>query len=117
MKKLSSSNILLALIGLLISFFITIGSAKTDAPKVNVCVYSLIVAAVVSLMAEAFRLLVKDGTRWQWERIVAWLCGGSAGTLLGFYSHNFLVSFASCPSVKIGKTSFHSSNIKWGIRN
>lgn len=84
MKKLSSSNILLALIGLLISFFITIGSAKTDAPKVNVCVYSLIVAAVVSLMAEAFRLLVKDGTRWQWERIVAWLCGGSAGTLLGF---------------------------------
>lgn len=48
MKQLTSSNILLALIGLLISFFITIGSAKSDAPTVNVCVYSLIVVAVVS---------------------------------------------------------------------
>lgn len=90
MKKLSSSNILLALIGLIISFFITMGSAKSDAPTVNVCVYSLIVAAVVSLMAEAFRLLVKDGTRWQWERIMSWLAGGVAGMILGFVFHSFI---------------------------
>lgn len=83
MKQLSSSNILLALVGLLISFFITIGSAKADAPAVNVCVYSLIVVGVVSLMAEAFRLLVKECARWQWARIVLWLTGGIVGTVLG----------------------------------
>lgn len=83
MKQLSSSNILLALVGLLISFFITIGSAKADAPVVNVCAYSLIVVSVVSFMAEAFRLLIKEGARWQWARIVLWLSGGIVGTILG----------------------------------
>lgn len=83
MKTFSSSNILLALVGLLISFFITISSAKTDAPAVNVCVYSLIVVAVVSFLVEAFRLLVKECARWQWTRIVLWLTGGIVGTILG----------------------------------
>lgn len=83
MKTLSSSNILLALVGLLISFFITIGSAKADVPAVNVCVYSLVVVGVVSLMTEAFRLLIKEGARWQWTRIVLWLTGGIVGTILG----------------------------------
>lgn len=83
MKTLSSRNILLALVGLLISFFITIGSAKADAPAVNVCVYSLIVVSVVSLMAEAFRLLIKECARWQWTRIVLWLSGGIVGTIFG----------------------------------
>ena len=83
MKTFSSSNILLALVGLLISFFITIGSSKADAPTVNVCVYSLIVVSVVSLMVEAFRLLVKECARWQWTRIVLWLSGGIVGTILG----------------------------------
>lgn len=83
MKNLSSSNILLALVGLLISFFITISSAKADVPTINVCVYSLIVVAVVSLMAEAFRLLIKVDTRWQWRRIALWLTGGIVGTILG----------------------------------
>ena len=84
MKTLSSRNILLALVGLLISFFITIGSSKADAPTVNVCVYSLIVVSVVSLMVEAFRLLVKESARWQWTRIALWLTGGIVGTILGF---------------------------------
>ena len=83
MKTLTSSNILLALVGLLISFFITIGSSKADVPAVNVCVYSLVVVGVVSLMAEAFRLLVKECARWQWTRIVLWLSGGIVGTILG----------------------------------
>lgn len=83
MKTFSSSNILLALVGLLISFFITIGSAKADVPAVNVCVYSLIVVAVVSFMVEAFRLLIKENARWQWTRIVLWLSGGIVGTILG----------------------------------
>lgn len=83
MKNLNSSNILLALVGLLISFFITIGSAKADAPAVNVYVYSLIVVSVVSFMVEAFRLLVKECARWQWTRIVLWLTGGIVGTILG----------------------------------
>lgn len=84
MKTLTSSNILLALVGLLISFFITIGSSKADVPTINVCVYSLIVVSVVSLMAETFRLLVKECARWQWTRIVLWLTGGIVGTMLGF---------------------------------
>ena len=83
MKTLTSRNILLALVGLLISFFITIGSAKADAPAVNVCVYSLVIVSVVSLMAEAFRLLIKENARWQWTRIVSWLSGGIVGTILG----------------------------------
>lgn len=83
MKTLTSSNILLALVGLLISFFITIGSAKADAPTINVCVYSLTVVAVVSFMAEAFRLLIKEDARWQWRRIALWLSGGIVGTMLG----------------------------------
>lgn len=83
MKNLSSSNILLALVGLLISFFITIGSSKADVSAVNVCVYSLVVVAVVSFMVEAFRLLIKDCARWQWTRIVLWLSGGIVGTMLG----------------------------------
>ena len=83
MKTLTSSNILLALVGLLISFFITIGSAKADAPTINICVYSIIVVAVVSLMVEAFRLLIKECARWQWTRIVLWLSGGIVGTILG----------------------------------
>lgn len=83
MKTLTSRNILLALVGLLISFFITIGSAKADAPAVNVCVYSLVVVSVVSLMVEAFRLLIKECARWQWTRIVIWLTGGIVGTILG----------------------------------
>lgn len=83
MKTFSSSNILLALVGLLISFFITIDSSKADAPVVNVCVYSLIVVAVVSFMVEAFRLLIKECARWQWTRIVSWLSGGIVGTVLG----------------------------------
>ena len=84
MKNLSSSNILLALVGLLISFFITIGSSKADVSAVNVCVYSLVVVAVVSFMVEAFRLLVKENARWQWTRIVSWLAGGVVGIFLGF---------------------------------
>ena len=84
MKNLSSSNILLALVGLLISFFITIGSSKADAPAVNVCAYSLIKVSVVSFMVEAFRLLIKVDTRWQWTRIVLWLSGGIVGIFLGF---------------------------------
>lgn len=84
MKTFSKSNLLLSLIGLLISFFITISSAKADVPAVNVCAYSLIVVAVVSFMVEAFRLLIKVGTRWQWTRIVLWLTGGIVGTILGF---------------------------------
>lgn len=84
MKNLSSSNILLALVGLLISFFITIGSSKADAPAVNVCAYSLIIVSVVSFMVEAFRLLVKECARWQWTRIVLWLSGGIVGIFLGF---------------------------------
>ena len=83
MKNFSKSNLLLSLVGLLISFFITIGSSKADVPAVNVCVYSLIVVAVVSLMAEAFRLLIKENARWQWTRIVLWLSGGIVGTMLG----------------------------------
>lgn len=83
MKTLTSSNILLALIGLLISFFITISSSKADAPAVNVCAYSLIVVSVVSFMVEAFRLLIKECARWQWTRIVLWLSGGIVGTILG----------------------------------
>lgn len=83
MKQLTSSNILLALVGLLISFFITISSAKADAPAVNVCVYSLVVVSVVSFMVEAFRLLIKECERWQWKRIVLWLSGGIVGTVLG----------------------------------
>lgn len=83
MKNFSSSNILLALVGLLISFFITIGSAKADVPVVNVCVYSLIVVAVVSFMVEAFRLLIKECARWQWTRIVSWLTGGIVGGIVG----------------------------------
>ena len=83
MKTFSKSNLLLSLIGLLISFFITIGSAKADVPAVNVCVYSLIVVAVVSFLVEAFRLLVKESARWQWTRIVQWLTGGIVGTILG----------------------------------
>ncbi|WP_315315000.1 hypothetical protein [Prevotella pallens] len=84
MKNLSSSNILLALVGLLISFFITISSSKADVPAVNVCVYSLVVVSVVSFMVEAFRLLIKEDTRWQWTRIVSWLAGGVVGIFLGF---------------------------------
>ena len=84
MKNLSSSNILLALVGLLISFFITISSAKADVPAVNVYVYSLVVVSVVSFMVEAFRLLIKVDTRWQWTRIVSWLAGGVVGIFLGF---------------------------------
>lgn len=83
MKTFSSSNILLVLIGLLISFFITIGSSKVDAPTINICVYSLTVVAVVSFMVEAFRLLIKENARWQWIRIVSWLTGGIVGTILG----------------------------------
>lgn len=83
MKNLSSSNILLALVGLLISFFITISSAKADAPAVNVCVYSLVVVGIVSFIVEAFRLLIKENARWQWTRIVLWLSGGIVGTILG----------------------------------
>ena len=83
MKTLTSSNILLALVGLLISFFITISSAKADAPTINVCVYSLVVVSVVSFMVEAFRLLIKENARWQWTRIVLWLSGGIVGTMLG----------------------------------
>ena len=83
MKKLSSINLLLSLVGLLISFFITISSSKADVPTINVCVYSLIVVAVVSFMVEAFRLLVKECARWQWTRIVLWLTGGIVGTILG----------------------------------
>lgn len=84
MKTFSKSNLSLSLIGLLISFFITISSAKADVPAVNVCVYSLAVVSVVSFMVEAFRLLVKEGTRWQWTRIALWLGGGVAGVFLGF---------------------------------
>lgn len=83
MKTFSSSNILLALVGLLISFFITIGSSKADAPTINICVYSIIVVSVVSFMAEAFRLLIRENARWQWTRIVLWLTGGIVGTILG----------------------------------
>ena len=83
MKNFSKSNLLLSLIGLLISFFITISSAKADAPAVNVCVYSLIVVSVVSFMTEAFRLLIKVDIRWQWTRIVLWLSGGVVGTIVG----------------------------------
>lgn len=84
MKTFSKSNLLLSLIGLLISFFITISSSKADAPTINVCVYSLAVVSVVSLMVEAFRLLIKENARWQWTRIVLWLSGGIVGTILGF---------------------------------
>ena len=84
MKKLSSSNLLISLIGLLISFFITVGYAKADVPAVNVCAYSLIVVSVVSFFVEAFRLLVKESARWQWTRIVSWLGGGVVGIFLGF---------------------------------
>lgn len=83
MKNLSSINLLLSLVGLLISFFITISSSKADAPTINVCVYSLTVVAVVSFMAEAFRLLIKEDARWQWRRIALWLSGGIVGTMLG----------------------------------
>ena len=83
MKNLSSINLLLSLVGLLISFFITISSSKADVPAVNVCTYSLIVVSVVSFMVEAFRLLIKDCARWQWTRIVLWLSGGIVGTMLG----------------------------------
>lgn len=84
MKNFIKSNLLLSLIGLLVSFFITISSAKADVPAVNVCVYSLIVVSVVSFMVEAFRLLIKEDTRWQWTRIALWLGGGVAGVFLGF---------------------------------
>lgn len=83
MKTLTSSNILLALVGLLISFFITISSSKADTPTINLCAYSLIVVSVVSFMVEAFRLLIKECARWQWTRIVLWLTGGIVGTILG----------------------------------
>lgn len=84
MKNFSKSNLLLSLVGLLVSFLITITSAKTDVPVLNVCAYSLIVVAVVSFMVEAFRLLIKEDTRWQWTRIALWLGGGVAGVFLGF---------------------------------
>lgn len=84
MKNFSKSNLLLSLVGLLVSFFVTIGSAKTDVPVLNVCVYSLIVVGVVSFMVEAFRLLIKEGARWQWTRIALWLGGGVVGIFLGF---------------------------------
>lgn len=82
MKTLTSSNILLGLVGLLISFFITIGSSKADVPAINVCVYSLVVVGIVSFIVEAFRLLIKENACWQWTRIALWLSGGIVGTIL-----------------------------------
>ena len=84
MKTFSKSNLLLSLVGLLVSFFVTISSAKADVPALNVCAYSLIVVGVVSFMVEAFRLLIKEDTRWQWTRIALWLGGGVVGIFLGF---------------------------------
>lgn len=84
MKNFSKSNLLLSLVGLLVSFFVTIGSAKTDVPVLNVCAYSLIVVSVVSFMVEAFRLLIKENAHWQWTRIALWLGGGVVGIFLGF---------------------------------
>nr|DAF25515.1 MAG TPA: Endomembrane protein 70 [Caudoviricetes sp.] len=84
MKNFSKSNLLLSLVGLLVSFFVTIGSAKTDVPVLNVCAYSLIVVSVVSFMVEAFRLLIKENVHWQWKHIALWLGGGVVGIFLGF---------------------------------
>lgn len=83
MKTFSKSNLLLSLIGLLVSFFMTISSAKADTPTINLCAYSLIVVSVVSFMVEAFRLLIKENARWQWTRIALWLSGGIVGIMLG----------------------------------
>ena len=82
-KKFLNNKTVLAAIGLIISVTITIGSVSADIPALNVAVYALVVTTVVSILAEAFRLLTVDGARWQWTRIVSWLTGGIVGTILG----------------------------------
>ena len=82
-KKFLNNKTVLAVIGLIISLLITIGAVSPDTPVLNVAVYALVVTTVVSILAEAFRLLTVDGARWQWTRIVAWLTGGIVGTVLG----------------------------------
>lgn len=88
-KKFLNNKTVLAAIGLIISVTITIGSVSADTPALNVVVYALVVTTVVSILAEAFRLLTVNGARWQWTRIVSWLAGGVAGTILGFVFHSF----------------------------
>lgn len=87
--KIFNNKVVLAVIGLIISLLITIGAITPDTPVLNVAVYALVVTAVVSILAEAFRLLTVDGARWQWIRIVLWLSGGIVGTMLGFVFHSF----------------------------
>ena len=81
--KIFNNKVVLAVIGLIISLLIIIGAITPDTPVLNVVVYALVVTAVVSILAEAFRLLTVDGARWQWTRIVLWLSGGIVGTMLG----------------------------------
>ena len=87
--KIFNNKVVLAVIGLIISLLITIGAITPDTPVLNIVVYALVVMAVVSILAEAFRLLTVDGARWQWIRIVLWLSGGIVGTMLGFVFHSF----------------------------
>ena len=87
--KIFNNKVVLAVIGLIISLLITIGSVSPDTPVINVAVYAIVVTAVVSILAEAFRLLTVDGACWQWTRIVSWLAGGVVGTILGFVFHSF----------------------------
>lgn len=81
--KIFNNKVVLAVIGLIISLLITIGAITPDTPVLNIVVYALVVTAVVSILAEAFRLLTVDGARWQWTRIALWLTGGIVGTILG----------------------------------
>ena len=88
--KIFNNKVVLAVIGLIISLLITIGAITPDVPVLNVVVYVLVVTSVMSILAEAFRLLTVDGARWQWTRIVSWLAGGVVGTILGFVFHSFI---------------------------
>ena len=88
--KIFNNKVVLAVIGLIISLLITIGAITPDVPVLNIVVYALVVTSVMSILAEAFRLLTVDGARWQWTRIVSWLAGGVVGTILGFVFHSFI---------------------------
>lgn len=92
-KKFLRSKIFLALVSIVLSFFMVWQELCLDAstPLLNIASYVLIITTIVAFGGEAVRTFISKGDvhapKWSWQAVLTWYYSAVLGMALAYAVH------------------------------
>lgn len=92
-KKFLRSKIFLALVSIVLSFFMVWQELCLDAstPLLNIASYVLITTTIFAFGSEAVRTFISKGDvhapKWSWQNVLTWYYGAVLGMALAYAIH------------------------------